>query len=130
MHFHSGLPLRAKTAHHRTAVTLLAPGLAGALWNPFQVYFWLKPARGRRSKKMAVFFMVKGPIFGHFSPNLDLRRPKCRENSERPRLGPLSGHFSGEMLLVNGHFPEAPAHFSGHCSGKMLVVIDHFTEGK
>ena len=92
---HSGLPLRAKTGHHRTSAKLLAPGLAGARRNPFWVYFWLKSARGRRSKKMAVFFMVKGPIFGHFSPNLDLRRPKCRENSERPRFRPLSGHFSG-----------------------------------
>ena len=69
---HSGLPLRAKTGHHRTSVRLLAPGLAGARRNPFWVYFWLKLARVRRSKKMAVFFMVEGPIFGRFSPNLDL----------------------------------------------------------
>ena len=33
--------------------------------------------------------MVKGPFFGRFSPNLDLRRPKCRENYKRPRFGPL-----------------------------------------
>ena len=92
---HSGLPLRAKTGIYSYSAKLLAPGLAGARRNPFWVYFWLKSARGRRSKKMAVFFMVKGPIFGHFSPNLDLRRPKCRENSERPRFRPLSGHFSG-----------------------------------
>ena len=46
-------------------------------------------------KKWPFFFMVEGPIFGHFSPNLDLRRPKCRENSERPRFRPLSGHSSG-----------------------------------
>ena len=39
--------------------------------------------------------MVEGPIFGRFSPNLDLRRPKCRENYARPRFGPLFGHFSG-----------------------------------
>ena len=92
---HSGLPLRAKTGIYSYSAKLLAPGLAGARRNPFWVYFWLKSARGRRSKKMAVFFMVEGPIFGHFSPNLDLRRPKCRENSERPRFRSLSGHFSG-----------------------------------
>ena len=41
------------------------------------------------------FFMVKWPIFGRFSPNLDPRRPKCRQNYKRPCLGPLSGHFFG-----------------------------------
>ena len=46
--------------------------------------------------------MVEGPIFGRFSPNLDLRRPKCRENSERPRFGPLSGHFSGGKFWYHG----------------------------
>ena len=97
---HSGLPLRANTGICFPPAILLAPGLAGACWNPFWVYFWLKSARGRRSKKMAGFFMVKGPIFGHFSPNLDLRRPKCRENYARPRFGPLSGHFFGGEILV------------------------------
>ena len=89
---HSGLPLRAKTAHHRTSVRLLALGLVGARWNPFWVYFGLKSARVRRFQKMAVFSYGRR---ADFSPNLDLRRPKCRENSERPRLGPLSGHFWG-----------------------------------
>jgi len=92
---YSGLPLRAKTAQRLGRAKLLAPGLAGARRNPFWVYFWLKSARVRRSKKMAVFFTVEGPIFGHFSPNLDLRRPKCRENYGRPCFRPLSGHFSG-----------------------------------
>jgi len=64
--FHSGLPLRAKTGHHRTSVTLLAPGLAGACWNPFWVYFWLKSARGRRSKKIAFFFYGQRADFWPF----------------------------------------------------------------
>ena len=41
---------RAKTAHHRTSATLLTPGLVGARWNPFWVYFRLKLARGRHFK--------------------------------------------------------------------------------
>ena len=44
-------------------------------------------------------FVVQWPIFGRFSPNLDLRRPKCCEDHTRPFLGPLSGHFSGENTL-------------------------------
>ena len=97
---HSGLPIRAKAGLYFSPATSLAPGLVGARWNPFGVHFRLKSARGRRSKKIAVFFMVEGPIFGRFSPNLDLRRPKCRENYARPCFGPLSGHFSGGKTLV------------------------------
>ena len=108
---HSGLPIRAKAGFYFSPATSLAPGLVGARWNPFWVYFWLKSARVRRFKKMAVFFMVKGPIFGRFSPNLDLRRPKCRENSERPRLGPLFGHFPGGKFWYHGE--KKLAHFWG-----------------
>ena len=119
---HSGLPIRAKTGHRTSPAKLLAPGLVGARQNHFWVYFRLKPARGRRSKKKTVFFTAKGPIFGRFSPNLDLRRPKCRENYARPRLGPLSGHFSGGKFWYHGekklaHFwglRGAFGHFFGH----------------
>ena len=45
---------------------MLAPGLAGARRNPFWVYFWLKSARGRRSKKMAVFLWSKGRFLAIF----------------------------------------------------------------
>ena len=47
---------------------------------------------------VAVFFksvFIEWPIFGYFSPNMDPRRRKCRENYERPCLGRLPGHFPG-----------------------------------
>ena len=96
---HSGLPLRAKAGIYFPSAILLAPRLAGACWNPFWVYFRLKLARVRRFKKMAVFFTVKGPIFGRFSPNLAPQTPNFHENSEHPRFGRLLGPFAGGKNL-------------------------------